>query len=109
MVDRAGAAVARDASGTRTMLQNTGAVISIALMLMIVTAVVPTDLLFSIFSGLTTGLSADKLDPFMSGMHLALWILVAFSLAGAAVSALRGAQPVHATEPGPLPAARSAA
>jgi EmrB/QacA subfamily drug resistance transporter len=88
------------ASGTRTMLQNTGAVISIALMLMIVTAVVPTDLLFSIFSGLTTGLSADKLDPFMSGMHLALWILVAFSLAGAAVSALRGPQPVHAAEPG---------
>jgi hypothetical protein len=89
------------ASGTRTMLQNTGAVISIALMLMIVTAVVPTDLLFSIFSGLTTGLSADKLDPFMSGMHLALWILVAFSLAGAAVSALRGPQPVHASEPAP--------
>ena len=78
------------ASGTRTMLQNTGAVISIALMLMIVTAVVPTQLLFSIFSGLTTGLSEEKLDPFMQGMHLALWILVAFSLAGAAVSALRG-------------------
>lgn len=81
------------ASGTRTMLQNTGAVISIALMLMIVTAVVPTDLLFSIFSGLTTGLSAEKLDPFMHGMHLALWILVAFSLIGAAVSALRGRSP----------------
>ena len=80
------------ASGTRTMLQNTGAVISIALMLIIVTAVVPTTLLFSIFSGLTTGLSPDKLDPFMEGMHLALWILVAFSLAGAAVSALRGRQ-----------------
>ncbi len=79
------------ASGTRTMLQNTGAVISIALMLMIVTAVVPTKLLFSIFSGLTTGLSADKLEPFMSGMHLALWVLVAFSLMGAAVSAMRGA------------------
>jgi EmrB/QacA subfamily drug resistance transporter len=78
------------ASGTRTMLQNTGAVISIALMLMIVTAVVPTTLLFRIFSGLTTGLSTERLEPFMSGMHLALWILVAFSLAGAAVSALRG-------------------
>ena len=50
-------------------------------------------LLFSIFSGLTTGLSRDKLDPFMEGMHLALWILVAFSLAGAAVSALRGRRP----------------
>ncbi len=80
------------ASGTRTMLQNTGAVISIALMLMIVTAVVPTTLLFSIFSGLTTGLSADRLEPFMSGMHLALWVLVAFSLLGALVSALRGAE-----------------
>jgi len=81
------------ASGTRTMLQNTGAVISIALMLMIVTSVVPTQLLFSIFSGLTTGLSADRLEPFMSGMHLALWILVAFSALGALVSALRGPIP----------------
>ena len=78
------------ASGTRTMLQNTGAVISIALMLMIVTAVVPTTLLFSIFSGLTTGLSEDKLQPFMNGMHAALWVLVAFSLMGAVVSGLRG-------------------
>jgi len=78
------------ASGTRTMLQNTGAVISIALMLIIVTAVVPTTLLFSIFSGLTTGLSEEKLEPFMNGMHLALWVLVAFSLLGAGVSALRG-------------------
>ncbi len=78
------------ASGTRVMLQNTGAVISIALMLMIVTATVPTLLLFSIFSGLTTGLSAARLAPFMSGMHLALWILCGFSLLGAAVSAMRG-------------------
>ncbi|MGD9695079.1 MAG: MFS transporter [Thermoleophilia bacterium] len=78
------------ASGTRTMLQNTGSVISIALMLLIVTSVVPTDLLFRIFSGLTTGLSEDKLDPFMNGMHLALWVLVAISLVGAAVCALRG-------------------
>lgn len=78
------------ASGTRTMLQNTGSVISIALMLMMVTAVVPTDLLFKIFSGLTTGLSEDKLDPFMSGMHNALWVLVAFSALGAIVSGMRG-------------------
>ncbi len=78
------------ASGTRTMLQNTGAVISIALMLMIVTAVVPTDLLFSIFSGLTTGLSEDRLEPIMDGMHSALWVLVVFALLGAVVSGLRG-------------------
>ena len=64
--------------------------VSIALMLMIVTAVVPTKLLFSIFSGLTTGLSADKLEPFMNGMRSALWVLVAFSILGAIVSGLRG-------------------
>ena len=85
------------------MLQNTGAVISIALMLMIVTAVVPTDLLFRIFSGLTTGLSADRLEPFMHGMHVALWVLVAFSLLGAAVSGLRGKHVAEA-EPSPQPA-----
>jgi MFS family permease len=95
------------ASGTRTMLQNTGAVISIALMLMIVTAVVPTTLLFSVFSGLTTGLAADKLDPFMEGMHLALWILAAFSLAGAAVSALRGRHAAGAPSREPLAAERA--
>lgn len=95
------------ASGTRTMLQNTGSVISIALMLMIVTSVVPTDLLFRIFSGLTTGLSADKLDPFMHGMHVALWVLVAFSLVGAAVSALRGRETYEAVEADPALAERS--
>jgi EmrB/QacA subfamily drug resistance transporter len=90
------------ASGTRTMLQNTGAVISIALMLLIVTSVVPTDLLFRIFSGLTTGLSADRLEPFMHGMHVALWVLVAFSLMGAVVSGLRGRHVAEAeAEPSP--------
>lgn len=88
------------ASGTRTMLQNTGAVISIALMLMIVTAVVPTTLLFSIFSGLTTGLSEDKLQPFMNGMHAALWVLVGFSVLGALVSGLRGRHRPVADLPG---------
>jgi len=83
------------ASGTRVMLTNGGAVISIALMLMIVTAVVPINLLFSIFSGLTTGLSPEKLSPFMSGMHLALWILAGLSVLGAVVSAMRGDSENH--------------
>ena len=50
------------AAGTRTMLQNTGAVISIAFVLAIVTAGVPKDVLFRIFSGLATGLSDAQLD-----------------------------------------------
>ena len=53
------------AAGARTMLQNTGAVISIALGIAIVTAAVPRPVLFKIFSGLTQGLSDAKLEPFI--------------------------------------------
>jgi EmrB/QacA subfamily drug resistance transporter len=86
------------ASGARTMLQNTGAVISIAFVLAIVTASVPKTILFQIFSGLASGLSSAQLDPFIHNMHTALWVLAITSLVGAGVSLLR---PRHvAREPG---------
>src|SRR6185437_11708301 len=81
------------AAGARTMLQNTGAVISIAFVLAVVTAAVPKDVLFRIFSGLAKGLSDAKLAPFIHNMHTALWVLAATSVVGAAVSLLR---PSHA-------------
>ena len=81
------------AAGARTMLQNTGAVISIAFVLAIVTSAVPTTVLLSIFSGVTTGLSDAKLEPFIANMHTALWVLAATSLVGAVVSLMR---PAHA-------------
>jgi EmrB/QacA subfamily drug resistance transporter len=77
------------AAGARVMLQNTGAVISIAFVMAIVTAAVPKQVLFKIFSGLTSGLSNAQLQPFISNMHLALWVLAAISLLGAAISLLR--------------------
>jgi EmrB/QacA subfamily drug resistance transporter len=77
------------AAGARTMLQNTGAVISIAFVLAVVTSSVDKDTLFKIFSGVTTGLSDASLAPFIANMHLALWILAATSLVGAGVSLLR--------------------
>ena len=77
------------AAGTRMMLQNTGSVLSIALLLAIVTAAVPKETLLSIFSGLTTGLSAAALDPFIANLHLALWILAATSVLGGIVSLMR--------------------
>jgi MFS family permease len=77
------------AAGARVMLQNTGAVISIAFVMAIVTAAVPKDVLFKIFSGLTSGLSNEQLQPFISNMHLALWVLAAISLLGAGISLLR--------------------
>jgi EmrB/QacA subfamily drug resistance transporter len=77
------------AAGTRTMLQNTGAVISIAFVIAIVTAAVPRPVLFKIFSGLAQGLSEAQLQPFIHNMHTALWVLCATSVVGAGVSLLR--------------------
>jgi EmrB/QacA subfamily drug resistance transporter len=77
------------AAGARTLLQNTGAVLSIAFVLAVVTAAVPKATLFAVFSGLTKGLSAQKLDPFIANMHVALWVLAATSLLGAGVCLLR--------------------
>jgi MFS family permease len=77
------------AAGARMMLQNTGAVLSIAFVMAIVTAAVPKPVLFAIFSGLASGLSPAKLDPFIHNMHTALWVLAATSMVGAAVSLMR--------------------
>ncbi|HMH47742.1 MAG TPA: MFS transporter, partial [Solirubrobacteraceae bacterium] len=82
------------AAGARTLLQNTGAVLSIAFVLAIVTSAVPKATLFSIFSGLAKGLSEEKLAPFIANMHVALWVLAATSLVGAGVCLLR---PSHVT------------
>jgi MFS family permease len=89
------------AAGARTLLQNTGAVLSIAFVMAIVTSAIPKATLFAIFSGVATGLSAAKLDPFIANMHVALWVLAAVSFAGTGVCLLR---PSHRQEEGELPA-----
>jgi EmrB/QacA subfamily drug resistance transporter len=83
------------AAGTRTMVQNTGAVISIAFVMAVITASIPKAVLFSIFSGLTSGLSPERLAPFISNLHTALWVLAATSVVGAGVCLLR---PAHSRE-----------
>jgi len=83
------------AAGARVMLQNTGAVISIAFVMAVITSAVPTTVLFKIFSGITSGLSSAQLAPFISNMHAALWVLAGISLLGAGVSMLRPAHVPH--------------
>jgi MFS family permease len=82
------------AAGARVLVQNTGAVISIAFVLAVVTSSVPKNVLFAVFSGLANHITNAQLVPFMSNMHTALWCLAAISLLGAAISAAR---PKHAT------------
>ncbi len=79
----------------RTLLQNTGAVLSIAFVLAVVTSSIPKSTLFAVFSGLAKGLSAEKLAPFISNMHVALWALSAVSLLGALVCLLRPSHDSH--------------
>jgi EmrB/QacA subfamily drug resistance transporter len=83
------------AAGVRMLVQNAGAVLSIAFVMAVVTAAIPLTVLFKIFSGLTQGLTASQLAPFISNMHLALWILAGVSVVGAGVSLLR---PTHVTQ-----------
>jgi hypothetical protein len=86
------------AAGARVLVQNTGAVISIAFVLAVVTSSVPKDVLFKVFSGLANHISNAQLDPFISNMHLALWYLTGISLLGAVVAAARPKHVAHTAE-----------
>ena len=83
------------AAGARVLVQNTGAVISIAFVIAVVTSAVPKSVLFSVFSGLANHISNAQLHPFIANMHTALWCLAAVSVLGAAVAAAR---PRHVKE-----------
>jgi EmrB/QacA subfamily drug resistance transporter len=89
------------AAATRVLMQNSGAVISIAFVMAVVTSSIPQEVLFKIFSGISSGLSAQNLAPFIANMHTALWVLAGTSLIGAAVCLLR---PSHQREAVPVPA-----
>jgi EmrB/QacA subfamily drug resistance transporter len=77
------------AAGARVLVQNTGAVLSIAFVLAVITSSVPKTVLFKVFSGLANHISTAQLDPFISNMHIALWCLAAVSVLGAFVAAAR--------------------
>ncbi|MDQ6835119.1 MAG: MFS transporter, partial [Actinomycetota bacterium] len=77
------------AAGARVLVQNTGAVMSIAFVLAIVTSSVPKAVLFRVFSGLAHHISNAQLNPFIANMHTALWCLAAVSVLGAFISAAR--------------------
>jgi hypothetical protein len=83
------------ASGARTMLQNMGAALSISFVMAVITSAVPENVLFSIFSGVTSGLDARQLAPFIDNMHTALWTLCAVSIVGCVISLMR---PGHVQE-----------
>jgi EmrB/QacA subfamily drug resistance transporter len=99
------------AAGARVLVQNTGAVISIAFVLAVITSAVPKTVLFKVFSGLANHISTAQLTPFIANMHTALWCLAAVSLLGAFVAAARpkhvNSESTEAAQPAPARAALS--
>jgi MFS family permease len=93
------------ASGARILVQNTGAVLSIAFLMAIITSSVPKSTLLNVFSGLGDRISNAQLVPFLNNMHTALWCLAAVAVVGAVVSYVRPkegtapAMPGNAAEP----------
>ena len=97
------------ASGARVLVQNTGAVLSIAFVMAVVTSGINKTVLFSIFSGLGTRIDATQMAPFLSNMHLALWCMAGLSVIGAGVSFARPKHAGHHVEdPAPAPAGSKA-
>ena len=82
------------ASGARVLVQNTGAVLSIAFVMAVVTAGISPTVLFSIFSGMGTRIAPNAMDSFLANMHLALWCMSGLSVLGAVVALAR---PKHVT------------
>jgi EmrB/QacA subfamily drug resistance transporter len=80
------------AAAARVLVQNTGAVISIAFVIAVVTSSVPKTVLFAVFSGLANHISNAQLVPFISNMQTALWCLAVVSVLGAFVAAARPSQ-----------------
>jgi EmrB/QacA subfamily drug resistance transporter len=77
-------------AGTRMMLTQTGFIVSIALAIGLVTSAMNPTVLVSIFSGTQVGGQGIDMGPFIGALHVAFAAGVIASLAGAAVSMMRG-------------------
>lgn len=84
------------ANGVRSTMQNTGYLVSVALSLGIVTSALPAREKREAYAGTISKLGHASLAHLTHGYHVALFVLAGVSVAGAAVSLLRGPQPVSA-------------
>ncbi|MFC4455887.1 MFS transporter [Deinococcus sonorensis] len=67
------------AAGVRTLLMSVGSVVAIIFTLSVVVARVPRDVMLKVFSGLASNLPDATLQPFISGLREAFWLLTVVS------------------------------
>jgi EmrB/QacA subfamily drug resistance transporter len=77
-------------AGMRSMLTNTGFIISIALAIGLITSAMDPKVMVAVFAGTQVGSKGIDLQPFITALHIAFGAGVLASIIGAVVSALRG-------------------
>jgi EmrB/QacA subfamily drug resistance transporter len=81
------------AAGTRTMMNNAGSVISIAMAMAVISSSISQDALLRLFVGTQVGSQGIAITHFISGLRTAFTISFVFSLLAAVISFLRGPEP----------------
>lgn len=81
------------AAGTRTMMNNAGTVISIALAMGVISSSITPEALQALFVGTQVGSKGIAIAQFIKGLRLTFSISFVFSLLAAFISYLRGPEP----------------
>lgn len=80
------------AAGIRTMMNNAGTVLSIALSMAIISSSISPDAMQALFIGTQVGSQGIAINQFISGLRMAFTISFAFSVIASFISYLRGPQ-----------------
>lgn len=86
------------AGGVRTMMNNAGTVISIALAMAIVSSSISPEAMQGLFVGTQVGSEGIAVNQFISGLRMAFFISFIFSILGACISYFRGNEPVWSSD-----------
>jgi hypothetical protein len=78
------------AAGVRTMMNNAGSVISIALSMAIISSSIDLRTMQGLFSGINVGSKGIVTEKFVSGLRMAFTISFVISLIAAVISYMRG-------------------
>ncbi|AKX93758.1 multidrug resistance protein 3 [Moorella thermoacetica] len=88
------------AAGTRTMMNNAGMVISIALGLAMTASSMTPEAMQGLFAGTQVGSQGIAVQEFMNGLHRAFWLSFIISIVAAVVALMRGPHEVYYQETG---------
>lgn len=86
------------AAGTRTMMNNAGMVISIALGLAMTASSMSPEALQGLFAGIQVGTQGIISQEFIAGLHRTFWVSFIISIVAAAVAFMRGSHKRYCSE-----------